>query len=166
MGVLADIGLTLRVKSALLADERAGAGSINVDTRDGVVYLSGRVPNGAIRQLAEDIARSHGAHTVVNSLSALEEESSDPYLEDLPPVTTPEGAPEQQGPRLEEQVKAALEADDRVNPHLVEVVVDHRVAFLSGRQETAEAHDAAVSTAAHVPGVLAVQDSLDVKPSV
>lgn len=169
MEVLTDIGLTLKVKAALIADERIGSGDINVDTQDGVVTLRGAVPNHAIRELVEAVAARSGAQRIVNELQVSDPDPSPPRTavpESFEGVTTSEGAPPRLEPTLEEAVRDALERDQRVNAHLLIVEVDNKVAYLSGRQETVEAHDAAIETAAHVPGVLAVSDAVDVAPSV
>lgn len=64
-----DAGITASVKTAFAADPLVKALSIDVDTRDGVVTLSGRVGSSAERAKAEDIARrTDGVKAVRNQL--------------------------------------------------------------------------------------------------
>jgi hyperosmotically inducible periplasmic protein len=168
MSLLTDAGLTLKIKTALIADERIGAGSINVDTADGVVTLRGTVPTDPLRSLAESIALEHGARQVINEL-ALEVPAGEGGVvipDDFPRVTTPAGAPVVREPSLEEAVYGALAADRRVNEHLVRIGVVDGIVYLTGRQDTVPAREAAAEVAARVPGVLEVKNELEVIPSV
>jgi hyperosmotically inducible periplasmic protein len=169
MSLLHDAELTLKVKTALIADERIGAGSINVDTRNGIVTLRGRVPNDALREVAEGIALRHGARQVVNALALAHPDGEGAGVripDDFPRVTTPAGAPVIERPSLTEAVAAALVADPRVNEHLIYVQVENGLASLTGRQETVAASEAATEVAAHVPGILGVNNDLEVMPSI
>jgi hyperosmotically inducible protein len=53
-----DAGITARVKSRLLDDPGTHGLKIDVDTREGVVYLTGSIPNAAERDKAVQIARA------------------------------------------------------------------------------------------------------------
>jgi osmotically-inducible protein OsmY len=53
-----DAGITMRVKSRLLDDPVVKGLQIDVDTRDGVVFLTGTVSSEAERKQAVEIARS------------------------------------------------------------------------------------------------------------
>jgi osmotically-inducible protein OsmY len=53
-----------------------------------------------------------------------------------------------------------------VNEHLIKVQVENRTVFLSGRQGDVDAHHAAVETAVHVQGVVAVEDEIEIIPAV
>ncbi|MGD9765657.1 MAG: BON domain-containing protein, partial [Candidatus Binatia bacterium] len=64
-----DTWLTTAVKAALKDDPSIAAGSIAVDTEDGVVTLFGVVPSDAARRAAERTARSiRGVRSVQNEL--------------------------------------------------------------------------------------------------
>src|SRR5438067_8421414 len=98
MGVLTDVGLTLKIKTALLADERIHATGIDVDTLGGVVSLRGSVPSAVQRELAEEVAIRNGAENLRNELRVTEPESPEWVRpESIPPsfpgVDTPPGAP-------------------------------------------------------------------------
>jgi osmotically-inducible protein OsmY len=169
MGVLMDMGMTLRIKAAMIGDERIKARDIHVNAFDGVVTLDGRVPYPALRQVAEDIARRHGARDVVDHLDVDEASFATPSViipDDAPRVTTPEGADVVQEPSLEDRIRMALAADPRINEHLIVVRVVNGIAYLSGRQDTIDAARAAIQVAAHVPDVLGVSDDLSVMPAM
>lgn len=69
-GVMDDSSITAKVKSALIDDERTKAGDIKVETRNGVVQLSGYVANDAQKSAAESVAKAvEGVKSVSNALS-------------------------------------------------------------------------------------------------
>jgi hyperosmotically inducible protein len=66
-----DTTITTAVKNKLAADPTTSAARINVDTSNGIVTLSGKVPTTAERSEAERIARNtQGVTQVVNNISA------------------------------------------------------------------------------------------------
>jgi osmotically-inducible protein OsmY len=169
MGLAADAALTFRIKAALIADEKIGAGKINVNTSDGVVTLEGSVPYEAIRELAEAVARQRGAHQVVNRLQVEHPEfhgESAIIPPDAPAVTAEAGAEPVEEPSLLDRIREALCQDARVNEHLAVVRLESGVAFLSGRQETVQAWEAATEVVLRVPGVVAVENDMEVMPAV
>jgi osmotically-inducible protein OsmY len=171
MNVLADAVLTGKIKAALLLDERVGATGINVNAANGIVTLEGTVDAEVQRRLAVDIAVLNGAHEVRNLLELSGEPLAAPTLGPVASgafgrVTTSEGAPPSDHPDLEEAVRQALAGDDRVNERLIQVQVENHTAFLSGRQGDVDAHHAAIETAAHVPGIVAVEDDIEIMPAV
>jgi osmotically-inducible protein OsmY len=169
MSLLADVGLTARIKAALIADERIGARDINVDTSDGVVTLLGRVPEEQLREVADQIALCHGARQVIDYLG-IEDRTREPVRvripADFPRVLTAKGVAPPARPSLNESVAAAMAADPRVNENLVILRVENGIVFLTGRQETVDASVAASEVAAQVPGVVQVHNDLEVMPSV
>ena len=56
--VVDDAAITTKVKSALAGDPRTKAHQVNVETREGVVQLSGFVDTSEAKATAEDIARA------------------------------------------------------------------------------------------------------------
>ena len=167
MSLLTDRGLTFRIKAALIAD--IGGTDINVDTAEGVVTLHGTVPADALRDAAETVARANGARQVVNKL-VVENRSDEPpgafIPPDFPHVTTSAGAPPTGHPPLVEAVRAALAADTRVNEHLIMVSVEDGLAYLIGSQGDVAARDAATEVVAHVPGIMGVNNDLEVMSAV
>lgn len=64
-----DAAITAKVKSKLAADPEINPFNIDVDTRDGVVTLSGTVEKAEARSEAEDLARgTDGVRRVVNNI--------------------------------------------------------------------------------------------------
>jgi hyperosmotically inducible periplasmic protein len=56
--VLDDSAITAKVKTALAGDPRTKAHQINIETRNGVVQLSGFVDNSEAKATAEELARA------------------------------------------------------------------------------------------------------------
>jgi hyperosmotically inducible protein len=68
--VIDDSVLTAKVKTALIADSATKAHQINVETKDGVVQLSGFVDDAAAKSAATSVAKSvTGVKDVKNELS-------------------------------------------------------------------------------------------------
>jgi hyperosmotically inducible protein len=68
--VMDDSALTAKVKSALIEDPATKAGDIKVDTRQGVVQLSGFVANQAAKDAATKVAGAvKGVKSVQNGLA-------------------------------------------------------------------------------------------------
>jgi osmotically-inducible protein OsmY len=63
-----DAGITMAVKGRLLDDPQVKGTKIDVDTREGVVYLTGSVSSDAERDHAVELARSteHVRNVVTN----------------------------------------------------------------------------------------------------
>lgn len=63
-------GITAAVKTGLIKDSELSAIAIDVDTKDGVVTLTGEAPSQAAKDRAADIAKSvQGVSSVNNNLS-------------------------------------------------------------------------------------------------
>ena len=68
--VALDSAVTVRIKSALLADPAIKSLKIDVETKDGVVALSGTVPSAANAERAVTVAKGvDGVKSVVNRLT-------------------------------------------------------------------------------------------------
>lgn len=68
--VASNAATTAKIKTALLTDKVAPGMKIDVDTKNGVVTLSGQVETAAQKQRAEAIARhTQGVKKVVNHLT-------------------------------------------------------------------------------------------------
>ena len=69
-GVVSDASITTAVKTRLMTDEAARATSIDVDTKEGVVTISGVVHTGADKtRIADLVAHTTGVKRVVNNLT-------------------------------------------------------------------------------------------------
>lgn len=68
--VVDDGAITMKVKAALAGDPRTKAHQVNVETREGVVQLSGFVDNSEAKSTAEELARAvDNVKSVDNELS-------------------------------------------------------------------------------------------------
>ena len=68
--VVGDASITSAVKTRLMADDLGRAMKIYVDTKDGVVSITGNVPTDADRtRIGELVAHTTGVKSVVNNLS-------------------------------------------------------------------------------------------------
>ncbi len=68
--VMDDAGITAKVSAGLAKDAELSAIKIDVDTRNGIVTLTGPVKSAAARERAETIARGvQGVNSVVNQLA-------------------------------------------------------------------------------------------------
>lgn len=169
MGVLADTGLGLKIKAALLFDGHLDGRDIAVRAQDGTVWLAGSVRYQSVRELVEGVALRNGAHDVVNGIRVVDPEhraQSDIIPRGFPPVSAPSGAEPVTEPSLEEQVIRALRNDARVNGHLISVHAENGIVYLTGRQDNVVERDAATETASHVPGVYGVINNVEVLPSI
>jgi len=64
-----DTEITAKVKTALAGDPRTKAHQINIETREGVVQLSGFVDNSEAKSTAEELARAvHDVKSVDNEI--------------------------------------------------------------------------------------------------
>ena len=69
-GAPGDAIITAKVKSALIADKKVGATTINVDTKSNTVVLRGAVPTSAAKAAAEtDAKKIEGVSKVINTLT-------------------------------------------------------------------------------------------------
>jgi osmotically-inducible protein OsmY len=79
-----DAGITTSVKSKLAADDTVKAYQIDVDTREGVVTLSGNVENMAAKEQAVRIAReTSGVRNVVDQVRVTEAAATGGYDPDV-----------------------------------------------------------------------------------
>ncbi|MFG6412907.1 BON domain-containing protein [Roseateles sp. DC23W] len=64
-----DVGITAKVNAALVADDKLKATQINVDTREGMVTLTGKAPDSQSRERATTLASAvDGVKHVNNQL--------------------------------------------------------------------------------------------------
>ncbi len=148
-----DAATTTQVKTALAADPSVSAISVNVDTSDGVVTLTGKVPDEQARQRALGIARATPkVNRVVDQLtvdpSVRSQRSEDTVVESA--RVAGRAAADL---ALEASVKTALGASRRVAAGDVRVHVDKGVVTLQAEPGTKPDLNAAAEIARKVPGV-------------
>ncbi|HKA35203.1 MAG TPA: BON domain-containing protein [Thermoanaerobaculia bacterium] len=172
-----DAGITTKVKAKLAADSTVKASDINVDTKDRVVTLSGKVDSEAAKARAVELARAtDGVSNVVDNLTwtsaQVSENTSNPP--GVPPAATGEqpgmsgqaGAPSNQpvtDAAITAAVKSKLLADTTVGGLKINVDTKDGVVSLSGPVKSQAEKDTAVRIARETSGVRDVQDNLVVQ---
>jgi hyperosmotically inducible protein len=71
MSRLRDAETTARIKLALIANPYIGGLDIGVDTVNGIVFLTGFAQDSQQKELAAEIAKSHGGLDIKNDIEVL-----------------------------------------------------------------------------------------------
>ncbi len=145
-----DAWITSKTKIALYADERVSGTAINVDTRDGMVILRGKVTSAEEKKAAEDVARRiEGVTQVKNNLEVV--------------PSTEKTAVNRKDDEIKKAVKDRLAADARMKGSDVNVRADNGVVTLTGDAQDLNARARASELARGVAGVKAVKNELKEK---
>ena len=152
---LADSWLTTKIQAQYFADDDIKARFINVSTHDGVVTLRGRVESAESKKQALQIAQNtHGVREIqdhlVIGLEQARDGSSAPEQMDSAWITT--------------KIQAKYFADPSVNGRDINVTTTNGVVTLSGRVDSEQAKQQAVTIARGTEGVARVDDRLAVQP--
>lgn len=141
--------LTVRVKTALIGDERTKARQIDVETFRGDVQLNGFVDSAEAKSAASSVAQSvDGVTKVTNNLQVRNDRTAGEVVDDA---------------TINSKVRAALIGDERINAHQIEVDTNDGVVNLGGFVDTAANKTAAAQLASNVPGVTRVNNKLEVR---
>lgn len=160
MQTVEDANLTAQVKSQLLWNSEIGGLGIDVDTRGGVVSLSGSVDSEAEAELAEQIARNtNHVRDVENHLKV----GGEPATLSAKAGETMHAA----GQKISDgwvttKVKSALLYNRLVDGTDIDVDTDNGVVTLRGKVDSDAERDTAVSVARSIKGVKSVQTKLQV----
>jgi hyperosmotically inducible protein len=183
-----DPGITTAVKSKLAADDTVKSYRIDVDTKDGVVTLSGEVDNAAAKARAVELARgTKGVRDVVDNTAIVAGLTPPGGIDDKAAATTGQAARKADEKTDEAQKKAGEKADDLgdatkdaaltaavkskflANTDIsgLKIDVDTRmgVVTLNGTVPTAAEKKKAVAVAKETDGVKKVVDNLKVGKS-
>jgi len=144
---LGDARINLEVKLALIADGRTSGFATDVDTRDGIVTLSGKVDTEQARAAADEVAKKvDGVTSVNNQLQVVPEAKRDEV------------------DATDEKITDAIEKAMETDPGLTDVGIsansNNGVITLDGSVETREQLLKAAEAIRKVPGVR----SVDTKP--
>ena len=147
-----DAWITMKTKIELMTTKDLHTSGLNIDTKDGVVTLQGKVESGAEKTKAESVTRSlDGVKSVKNLLQVV-----------------PESMTSKVDARDEDITKAindAFKADKLIDDSGISVAsVNKGVVLLTGKTKSMEAHLRAVETAARVRGVRHVSTDVVVEP--
>lgn len=146
----ADAWITMKIQSQLFADDDVRPQTIDVDTVDGRVTLTGVLDTEEAKAQALAIARTTDGVTSVDDRLFLATESRDA------PATTEENADE----AITTRVRAAFFTDPRIKPWNVDVQTSDGTVLLSGVVDDEAARQRAVEVASRVEGVIEVVDRL------
>ena len=144
-----DSGLTMRVKSAFVADPDIKSLDITVETRKGEVQLSGYVDSQAQIDRAVDIAKRTDGVTGVQNKLALKTPGSVGDKVDDAIITT--------------KVKTALIRDDNVRARDIAVNTNNGEVQLSGFVANQDQVNRATEVARSIEGVKSVDNKMSVK---
>jgi hyperosmotically inducible protein len=145
-----DTWIAAKTKIALYADERVSGNAINVDARDGMVVLRGKVNSAEEKKAAEDVARRiEGVTQIKNNLEVV--------------PSTEKKAVDRKVDEIKKAVTDRLSADARLKGSDVEVRADNGVVTLTGEAQDVNARARASELARGVAGVKAVKNELKEK---
>lgn len=168
-----DAGITTNVKSKMAADDSVKALEINVDTRNGVVTLTGDVDSAIAKERAVQIARTtDGVREVVDNITVTESAPTG-GLFDRDGVDRGTGnigdndrqdrnEPITGDPGITSAVKAKLLADSTVSGLRIDVDTEDGVVTLTGDVKSKAEADRAVMLARNTDGVTRVVNHLKV----
>jgi len=140
---LSDVDISSAIDGALVVDERVSAEDLNVSSVDGVVTLSGTVPNLLAEERALEIARStKGVVSVIDRITVEPAERSDS--------------------EIELDVLGALTLDPATESYEVDVEVDDGVVTLTGNVQSWAEKWLAADVASTVTGIRGVENEIDV----
>jgi hyperosmotically inducible protein len=180
-----DPGITTAVKGKLAADDTVKAYRIDVDTKDGVVTLSGAVDTAVAKDRAVEVAKAtDGVRDVVDQLTVSPGATPTTGVDDPLQREGREAAREADAKTDEAQrkagetaddagniasdaalttkVKTKFLADDQVSGLKIDVDSKNGVVTLTGTVRTAAEKNAAVALAKNTDGVKSVVDRLKV----
>jgi hyperosmotically inducible protein len=150
-----DAATTTKVRTALMLSKHVSPFDIDVNTKQGVVSLTGQVPSEEVKRMAGAIAQdTSGVRELQNNL-----------------VVAPGTQPNPEATRLSEriadlEIKTLIEDTIRKNPELrdraIELTVKDRQVSLNGAVETQKQKDLAQQLAWSVQGVAGVTNTLSV----
>lgn len=152
---LDDTGITAKLKSRLASDTRIEGADLSVETNNGVVTLSGTAKASAVKEAAEELARTvDGVKGVDNRIAA--PTALDTFVKDADTVT------ENAGDAITDTVittklKAALIADEMTKGTAINVTTTDGRVTLSGQVASGAEREKAISIASRTDGVKKVE---------
>jgi osmotically-inducible protein OsmY len=155
---VADANTTARVKSRMLWNAETQGLQINVDTRDGVVSLEGRVASEAEAELATQIARNTSGVREVRT--RLEVDPEDRNLQQQAKQAARALGDNVNDAWITTKVKTSLLYTKGVDGTAIHVETSDRIVRLSGTLDSQRAIDRAIRTANNTVGVKDVRSEL------
>jgi len=157
-----DAGITTNVKTKLAADDTVKAYNVNVDTRNGVVTLTGEVDSAAEKEVAIRIAReTEGVRDVVDQIR-IGEATPTAGIDDTVREEGRQAGQAISDAALTTTVKSKFLADDMVKGLNIDVDTENGVVTLTGNVSSRAEADRAMMLARQTEGVSRVVDNLKV----
>lgn len=145
-----DAWLTAKTKISLFADSRVKGREVNVETKEGVVMIRGKVDSDAAKQAAEEITKGiDGVKSVKNELQ----------------VVTPakREATDDKDDAITARVKDQIAKDSYLKKANIKVQTNAGVVSLTGEVQDLTTSAQASATVWEVPGVKSVKNDLTTK---
>ena len=175
--VVTDASITAEVKSRLMTDKVARHASIDVDTKDHVVTVTGAVPTATDKaRIAQLVAHTAGVKSVVNNLSVTgvptgtsgepQDKTDDTTKIVIKDDTTPmvkKGARVVTDASITSAVKTRLMADDLARALKIDVDTKDGVVTITGNVGTPSDKAKIGNIVAHTTGVKSVVNNLTVQ---
>jgi hyperosmotically inducible protein len=145
---MSDSWLTSKAKIALFADDRVKGRQVNVETKNGVVTLRGKVDSAEAKSAAESVAKGvDGVKSVKNELQVV--------------APTDRAAVDANDADIKKAVEASFAKDPRLSK--IDVRADRGTVTLTGEADGITTSARASEVARNVPGVRAVKNDLTFK---
>jgi hyperosmotically inducible periplasmic protein len=152
---VSDAGITAQVKAAFALSKRISAYEIGVETKGGVVTLTGKAPSEIDRELAGNVAKDTMGVKQVDNQILVEPglKPSDAVLRESARVTDLE---------IHAYLRERLTASELFSGNEINVSVKDRVVTLTGRTKTAQQKTSVEQLARSAPNVADVVNQLTV----
>ena len=148
---IGDTGITAKLKGRLASDARLEGSDISVETNNGVVTLSGTAKASAVKEAAEELARSvEGVEGVDNKIAA--PTALDTFVKDADKVADNAGEAITDTV-ITTRLKAALIADETTKGTAINVTTNDGRVTLSGEVSSGAEREKAISIATRTDGV-------------
>ena len=144
---MSDSWVTSKAKIALFSDDRVKGRQVHVETKDGVVYLRGKVDSSEAKAAATDIAKGlEGVKDVKNELQVV-----------APAARAAVTADDKQ---IYKSVEQRFKQDPQLKNAKIDAKVDAGVVILTGEVKSIDTSARASEIARGVPGVRYVKNDL------
>jgi hyperosmotically inducible periplasmic protein len=144
---VSDSWMTSKTKIALFSDDRVKGRQVHVETKDGVVYLRGKVDSSEAKAAATDVAKGiDGVKNVKNELQVV--------------APTTRAAVEADDKQIYKNVEQRFKQDPQLKNAKIDAKVDAGVVILTGEVKSIDTSARASEIARSVPGVRYVKNDL------
>ena len=144
---MSDSWMTSKTKIALFSDDRVKGRQVHVETKDGVVYLRGKVDSSEAKAAATDVAKGiDGVKNVKNELQVV--------------APGARAAVEADDKQIYKNVEQRFKQDPQLKNAKIDAKVDGGVVVLTGEVKSIDTSARASEIARSVPGVRSVKNDL------